>query len=265
MLRKDIKLMPYHTHSASAKALAEVLRIKRIRVPNTRYVPTEDSVIINWGRRDHPFYDDATFLNYPVSVRNCSNKHAFFETVKDFASIPEFTTSKDLALEWVLAGSRVFGRDVRGYGGGDIVDMSAEDLETKVEKFLSKQLFTKYIKKRHEFRVHIAFGKVIDIQQKKIRVTDDMGEPLKEFNPRIRNLANGYVFARNDVNTPAIVPVEALNAYNATGLDFGAFDVIYNEKYDRAYVLEVNTAPGLMGTTLEKYTEAFAERLDIGG
>ena len=48
-------------------------------------------------------------------------------------------------------------------------------------------------------------------------------------------------------------------AIKALGLDFGAVDIIYNEAEDQHYVLEVNTAPGLEGTTLQKYTEAILE------
>ena len=40
------------------------------------------------------------------------------------------------------------------------------------------------------------------------------------------------------------------------GLDFGAVDVIYNGHSNRAYVLEINTAPGLTGTTLDNYAAA---------
>ena len=38
--------------------------------------------------------------------------------------------------------------------------------------------------------------------------------------------------------------------------DFGAFDVIYNQKKNQAFVLECNTAPGIEGTTLDNYVEA---------
>jgi len=53
--------------------------------------------------------------------------------------------------------------------------------------------------------------------------------------------------------------VVALAAVSALGLDFGAVDIIYNEHENQYYVLEVNTAPGLEGTTVEKYAEAFAK------
>ena len=51
----------------------------------------------------------------------------------------------------------------------------------------------------------------------------------------------------------------AVNAVKALGLDFGAVDIIYNEKENQYYVLEVNTAPGLEGTTLIKYAERFSK------
>ena len=47
----------------------------------------------------------------------------------------------------------------------------------------------------------------------------------------------------------------------AIDLQFGAVDIIWNEKENKCYVLEINTAPGLVGTTLTKYTEAFTKEI----
>jgi glutathione synthase/RimK-type ligase-like ATP-grasp enzyme len=52
-----------------------------------------------------------------------------------------------------------------------------------------------------------------------------------------------------------------LAAVSALGLDFGAVDIIWNEREDKCYVLEVNTAPGLQGSTLENYANAIMEVL----
>jgi glutathione synthase/RimK-type ligase-like ATP-grasp enzyme len=46
-------------------------------------------------------------------------------------------------------------------------------------------------------------------------------------------------------------------AVAALGLDFGGVDVIWNERRQMAYVLEVNTACGLEGQTVNDYAEAF--------
>ena len=57
------------------------------------------------------------------------------------------------------------------------------------------------------------------------------------------------------------VKEQALKAIQALGLDFGAVDVGYNTRENKAYVYEVNSAPGLQGTTLTAYTNAFKELL----
>ncbi len=65
-----------------------------------------------------------------------------------------------------------------------------------------------------------------------------------------------FVFARGGVEAPEDVKTQAIEAIRALGLAFGAVDVIWNEKQQKAYVLEVNTAPGLCGQTLEDYANA---------
>jgi D-alanine-D-alanine ligase-like ATP-grasp enzyme len=58
-----------------------------------------------------------------------------------------------------------------------------------------------------------------------------------------------------------MVEVQALLAIEACGLDFGAVDIIFNERKQTAFVLEVNTAPGLTGQTVAGYVERFKEIL----
>ena len=125
-------------------------------------------------------------------------------------------------------------------------------------------------KKKSEFRIHVFKRNgeyvVIDRQQKTLRTTHPTtGEPIDKtkVNFMIRNHRNGFIFQRNDIKVPADVEVQALKAMKVTGLDFGAVDVIWNEHEGRAYVLEINTAPGLEGTTLDNYIAEF-RNLGIG-
>ncbi len=77
---------------------------------------------------------------------------------------------------------------------------------------------------------------------------------------KVRNNANGFIFARNGDalgDVPDDVLQQAIDGVTSLGLDFGAADVIYNERSSLAYVLEVNTAPGLEVTTLDNYSAAF--------
>ena len=74
-----------------------------------------------------------------------------------------------------------------------------------------------------------------------------------ETNSKIRTEEHGWVFCRGNVQVPDDVKLQAESAVSALGLDFGGVDVIWNEKEQQAYVLEVNTAPGLEGTTVTTY------------
>lgn len=114
--------------------------------------------------------------------------------------------------------------------------------------------FVKYQKKKNEYRVHVFNGSVIDITQKKKRkgVTVDT---------KIRNYHNGWVYCRDDVYIPEGIELLAIRTIKALNLHFGAVDIIWNELQNKCYVLEVNTAPGLTGTTLERYADAIKERL----
>ncbi|GAG47489.1 unnamed protein product, partial [marine sediment metagenome] len=81
--------------------------------------------------------------------------------------------------------------------------------------------------------------------------------PNEQVDYQIRNTDNGWVYCRGGVDAPEAVITAAVRAVDCLGLDFGAVDIGYNEHYDRCAVFEVNTAPGLEGTTLDKYFEAF--------
>ena len=118
-------------------------------------------------------------------------------------------------------------------------------------------MYTMYIPKTTEYRIHVLGDKVIDVQEKKrnTEIPDD------EVNWQIRNNCNGFIFARSDVVAPKCVSDNAVRAVSALGLDFGAVDIGYNAKRDKCRVYEVNTAPGLEGSTLDSYYRAFVETL----
>ncbi len=121
----------------------------------------------------------------------------------------------------------------------------------------SAPLYTRYVKKADEYRLHVFDGRVIDIQQKRKR----RGIPNEEIDYQIRNTASGWVYCRDDVDCPDSCSALAIRAVAALGLDFGAVDIGYNRHTQTPCVYEVNTAPGLEGTTLTRYYEALERRL----
>lgn len=129
-------------------------------------------------------------------------------------------------------------------------------IQRKEELNIQAPLYTAYIPKKKEFRVHVFNNAVIDIQEKRKRRVE--GEQ-KEY--QIRNTANGYVFCRADVRPPDDCATTALAAVRSLGRTYGAVDIIWNEKHNKCYVLEVNSRPGMEGTTVSKYTEAIYNTL----
>jgi hypothetical protein len=112
-------------------------------------------------------------------------------------------------------------------------------------------LYVEYIVKKKEFRVHVWNNEVIDVAEKRKR--REHGEERDAF---VRNTANGYVFCRTAVLEPDDLRSLALNAVSALGRTYGAVDIIWNEKQNKCFVLEVNSRPGMEGTTVEKYADA---------
>jgi D-alanine-D-alanine ligase-like ATP-grasp enzyme len=118
-----------------------------------------------------------------------------------------------------------------------------------------------YVKKLTEYRIHVGInqaypmGYIIAAQKKLKR----RSVPNAEINYQIRNHKNGWVFTRENVHPPLEVIEEAKKAVKALGLDFGAVDVGWNEREEKATVYEVNTACGMEGTTLDDYASYFSQ------
>src|SRR5690606_12392467 len=155
----------------------------------------------------------------------------------------------------VVEGRSCMGRMADGWVGMDIVMYEDDPAE-----FHKSEFWSQYKKKKSEFRVHIFKGDIIALQMKAVRVTDAQGNPIPAdtIDFRIRNHRNGFIFKRNDLSVPNDVIEQAKLAFNSIpDLDFGAVDVIYNSYENKAYVFEVNTAPGLERETLTDYLKAF--------
>lgn len=249
-------VIPYRQGSKSAAALAGALggRVLLLKGSKYKHRPWSDTVI-NWGCTDVPDPPGTAsvmsgLMNKPAFLRFASNKLNFFRLMKerDLSDVvPEWwekgedipDTAFPIVCRTVLAGHS---------GEGIVIVYKREDL-------VPAPLYVKYVRKQDEYRIHV--GKkgeengVISVQRKARRL--DCETP----DWKVRNHQNGFVYVRNDVTPPDAVLAAATQAFGVTGLDFGAVDVIWNEHGKRAYVLEVNTAPGLEGQTVTDYAKFF--------
>ena len=246
-------IYPYNRASGSAKALADALGCRRIRLENSRYRPSPANVVINWGNSTNPSWTASTdadsWINFPSAVAQASNKLAAFAAMKsDGISIPRFTSDAEEAYQW--DSSVMVRHKLAGHSGDGCQFIDRDDRELLTGSVSNAPLYVEYIKKQAEYRVHVVGDRIIDLQQKKVRSGSDGN------NFQIRSHANGWVFAREGVLVRYECLMSAVSSVKALGLHFGAVDIIWNELNDKYYVLEVNTAPGLEGETVNKYANA---------
>ena len=174
------------------------------------------------------------------------NKLVQYQWFKD-NDIPalEFTAKPSEVPDWLNEGHTVFGRKYlnSSCGKGIIVIEPGGN-----EQIPICPVYTKYKKKKREFRVHVFKNQVVSVTEKKRKKEFD-----GERDTKIRNLANGYVFVQQVENEPEGLRALALKAANVSPSDFRGVDIGYNQKKDELFVIEVNSAPGIQGSNVEKY------------
>ena len=240
----SLKLFPYKVGSVSAKRLARALGILRVQ---PSYNARRSDVIVNWGSSTPPHFRwMEQDLNKPHAIQLASNK---LETFKEFRSnsftdVPQWTTNPEEAQHWLDLGLKTYcRRQLASHSGNGIVICNDGD------RLVSAPLYTLHTKHKHEYRVHVFKDQVLDVQMKRKRNGSLGGSG-------IRNHANGWVYARAEILPPEELLSSACKAVNLLGLDFGAVDIGHRLIDNKFFVFEVNTAPGLEGTTLDKYAKA---------
>lgn len=255
--------------SDGARALADSLialgaTVSRVR---TGTGPKRPSLLnIKWGcfALDPTDYG-GVMLNHN-SGETSLNKLTCFNVLRTAGvPVPDFTTDINVARGWMRTfPCRIYERhSLRGSEGDGIrvVGLASDGTpEVGSESELSAApLYVKAMRGiRREYRIHV-FNcdgvKRVFIQQKKRRAGAD---PETRTNGTIRNLANGWIFAHNDIVAPRQQTIDAaVGAIQALRLNFGGVDLIeMDDVTGGSVVLEINCAPGLQGGTLAFYAEA---------
>lgn len=252
-----VRVLPYKMASESGKALASGLKALRVRRDSSKFKPREGDVVINWGSSSGPAEFSPYLLNSYEAVAKASNKLHTFQTLQEGGLrnyTPQFSTDRFDAVEWAEKGRIVVCRTaLTGHSGEGIV------LAENEEEIVPAPLYTQYIKKTKEWRVHCTHDEVFFVQRKarKREVPDD------QVNWKIRNHQNGFIYAHNEGEPIAnIARLLAMKAVQALGLDFGAVDIIETAN-GSFFILEVNTACGLTGATVDAYVNFFQKEMGL--
>ncbi len=230
--------------SRSARALRDELGGLNV-YPDRTYRPRPTDLIINWGNSSAPNWMpqvSGPMLNRPEAVGVASNKLRALRVLEEAGvPIPNYTTDMAIACRWDKI---VVRHKLTGHGGDGIEVVNGGIVP-------HAPLYTRLVSPKAEYRVHVFNGRVIDYIKKR-RAIDD--EPTQEQND-IRSHENGWIFTRENLRRLDRIEQMAIDAVSALGLDFGGVDIIRDQNND-CFVLEVNTAVGMEGTTLERYVES---------
>lgn len=250
--RIAVRPMPRYSNGAITinKLLGSASKLVR-RDP----LPRQYHTVINWGnssviRSNNPD-PNIRIINKPSAVAEASNKKASLMRMHmNGVRVPLTQTNPPDIQDGEIWLARTV---LNGSGGQGIKVIRYGDTVPEAP------LYTKYVRKTVEWRIHVAFGKAI-FAQRKLRVNDaDQTKDQK----LIRNHDNGWVFGPRPIEEAGEEAVEqAIKAVSSLGLDFGAVDLVIGKRDGLPYVLEVNTAPGIESPTLEgAYEAAFKQAL----
>ena len=184
-----------------------------------------------------------TVLNYGNGVDKLT-QYQFFKENK--IPHPEWTEDKAVAQSWQNKGIVVIARSkVKGQSGSGVAVVQPN------EELPDAKVFTQYVKKKREFRVNIFQNKIVSFREKLRQ--NKVGEGF------IRNKENGYTTTHCKPMTGSIkarLEQLSLEARKVSQSDFIGVDIIYNEFYDKLYVLEVNSGPSIEGSSVDAYVQA---------
>lgn len=247
-----IRFNPYSNGSQGLKSLKTELSlrghdVKELKKRSSSYRAHPSHLLINWGCPSDNSFPNALNLN----ASNASNKLCAFQMMVHNGL--RWTEDIEEAKSWIQReGHLVYCRTLlsASQGRGIVVAKTRDEV-------VPAPLYTKGIHQvEGEYRAHVFKGQVIDYV-KKMRMNSARIEAEDiQHNPHIRNHANGYIFGREGLSICPEVSRVAIEAIEDLQLDFGAVDIVKSSYSGKAFVLEVNTAPGLEGTTVQKYAYA---------
>lgn len=247
------------THSKRSKAVKQMAHILKVPIFTKQHDIKLNigDVVLNWGCSALPNVSldkinqkiqAFKLLNPPSNVGIAVNKlETFFTLDEEGIRVPKFYTQKEQAKSLFKNYEFVYCRSlIKSTQGRGIV------IANKPEDLVDAALYTAGIPCKREYRVHVFRNKTLSITAKVVKNNTKQ----EDINPLIRNHNNGYVFAVDAVKIPnhIVMSLSSLARETATilGLDFCAIDIVRDYE-NNLYVLEVNTAPGLVGRTLNIY------------
>ena len=245
---KHAVVLTYDSTSESAKSLTQHLDGRMIA---RRENIAANECIINWGSGYTSARDwNLEWLNNPLSITNAVEKLRAFQLFAG-ADVPHppWTFHLTIAQRWLEDGHRVLARQTSTGMMGQGISLLSNPRQT----IPSAEFYSKHVNHDEEYRVHVFRGMLVNLGQK-VALRPNANMYVRNADERDWDFVH-VEEAPFEVITAGIAAVQAL------GLHFGAADVGYRCRDHRAFVFEVNSAPGTGHNTITRYAEVFLRYL----
>lgn len=237
--------------SKTGKSLKEKFRpiaSKVIKKRTNKRLNTD--VLLRWGStEDFSRLKSRLELNSLEAVNNASNKLNMMKILVG-ANVPTPSIKFDLNNTENLDDFR--DDDGGFYVRGSNQEIRYDDTLKYGDLYVSKPLENK----RREYRVHVFNGEVIAVYEKIPQL-----EEVKLFK------SHNCKFSLIDITRSRLKSDDlqvCINAVNSLGLLFGGVDLM-RDKDQNVFVSEVNSAPSLNGTNIDRYVSKITEYVQAMG
>lgn len=281
----------------TGRTLAEQLQINGAR-ERPRNLEAND-IVIGWGTKTNQNVNLAgNVLNHPNAILKNRNKFKALELMKadrNLAGNIAFFCKADQVkrqlrgndMDYPIIGRKNYHQSGKGFW----LCVTSSHLEKALAE--GAQYFQVFMDIETEYRLHVFCGKVI-YAVKKVENATEVGwcaqrkEKIMDYAQKnnvqvdqatidyvlgrlykeqqlpdmiVRSNHRGWKFSSVAVrNLSAALKNAAIKAVEVVGLDFGAVDCCVDMN-SHPWIIEINSGPGLQGTTLEKYVEALRAKI----
>lgn len=274
----------------TGKALVDKLGV----TGGTEKPAADAEMVIGWGTKTSVDIKlkAGTVLNHPNDIRKNRNKLKAMEAMQvSGCNIAPFVKSVGkidpikVGLNYPLVGRTCFHQAGKGFW----LVLNKTQLDAAINE--GADYFQEYVHIVDEYRLHVFNDKVV-YAVKKIRRNNMKEAFIEQYGEKVNNAAakadkkldpdtleyvlgklavkvlpnadmivrsnlRGWKFSKVDLNKlPKGLGEQAIKALKGLNMSFGAVDCCLDET-GKAWVIEVNSGPGLQGSTLEAYLEEF--------